>query len=34
MEIIPWILSDHNRLKQEINNKNCSKKTHKKLEAE
>jgi hypothetical protein len=26
IEIIPCILSDHNTLKQEINNKNCSKK--------
>jgi exonuclease III len=26
IEIIPWILSDHNALKQEISNKNSSKK--------
>jgi hypothetical protein len=26
IEMIPWILSDHNALKQEINNKNSSKK--------
>jgi exonuclease III len=33
-EIIPCILSDHNALKLEINNKNNSKKTCKQLEAE
>jgi exonuclease III len=34
IEIIPCILSDHNALKLEINNKNRSKKTCKQLEAE
>jgi hypothetical protein len=33
-EIIPCILSDHNALKLETNNKNSSKKTHKQSEAE
>jgi exonuclease III len=33
-EIIPCILSDHNALKLEINNKNNTKKTCKQLEAE
>jgi exonuclease III len=34
IEIIPYILSDHNALKLKINNKNSSKKTFKQLEAE
>jgi exonuclease III len=34
IEIIPCILSDHNALKLEVNNKNSSKKTCKPLEAE
>jgi endonuclease/exonuclease/phosphatase family metal-dependent hydrolase len=33
-EILPCILSDHNALKLEINNKNNSKKTCKQLETE
>jgi endonuclease/exonuclease/phosphatase family metal-dependent hydrolase len=34
IEIIPCILSDHNALKLELNNKNNSKKTYKQLESE